>query len=47
MRYHIFFLLSRENQSTQKVTWSTRFMFSIVELRNYSQITNNIIEDTK
>ena len=31
----------------QNITWSKRFKFSIARVRNYSQITNNVIEDTK
>ena len=48
MQYYILFLLNRENYGTQKIIWSTRFMFSIVRVRKLlAQITNSAIEDTK
>ena len=41
IQYHSLFLLIRENLSIQKITQSTRFMFSIVRVRkllsNYQQ----------
>ena len=48
MQYYILFLMSQEGYSTQKIIWSTRFMFSIVRVTKLlAQITNNVTEDTK
>ena len=44
MRYHILLLMSHKIKIFKKLT-KICFLFS--EIGNYSQITNNVIEDTK